>query len=303
MLGVLLFLPLALLDVLRAPATSELRDLFFAFSGPFWPVIVPLIAGSAVHAMHSTDSSRGAALPIGLVASAAVYLILPRDWMPEFRFATPFLVLTALTLALAGERLAALLNVVTADAQRPLLYRRGVAIVALIGFAGWALHFHDRTAHFLARPTVPFSVIEAVNGQSANAVADRLGIGGDIAPASHSILLPDIGGALWSSDLRIYDLAGLIDPTIARTLWYDRPALHRYIFNEIRPTFILTHSVWTEASGLRVGLGSLCKLYVPVSEVIAPEELDALGFGPEFYVRRDVLAHDQKLHADSCPSI
>ena len=65
-----------------------------------------------------------------------------------------------------------------------------------------------------------------------------------------SFLLPDIGGTLFYSELVIFDLAGLTDATIARTLGRDKEALHNYIFNELKPTFIHTHEYWAVVSDL-----------------------------------------------------
>ena len=64
--------------------------------------------------------------------------------------------------------------------------------------------------------------------------------------AQASVLLPDLGGTLYNSGVRIYDLGMLGDKTIARTLRRDRPAFYDYIFEEAKPTFIHVHDTWTQ---------------------------------------------------------
>ena len=49
-----------------------------------------------------------------------------------------------------------------------------------------------------------------------------------------------MGGALWASELATYDLLGLTDQRIARTIGRDQPSFHDYVFDEVRPTFIKT---------------------------------------------------------------
>ena len=63
-----------------------------------------------------------------------------------------------------------------------------------------------------------------------------------------SLLVPDIGGTLYYSKLRIYDLAGLCDKVIARTYNTDQGAFRNYIFEETKPTFIYTHGWFTSVN-------------------------------------------------------
>lgn len=62
-----------------------------------------------------------------------------------------------------------------------------------------------------------------------------------------SLLTADVGGALFFTSLRIYDLGMLTDRTIAQTLGSgvhspSRKLFHDYIFEQVRPTFILTRA-------------------------------------------------------------
>ncbi|MEM7530774.1 MAG: hypothetical protein AAF639_01245, partial [Chloroflexota bacterium] len=61
---------------------------------------------------------------------------------------------------------------------------------------------------------------------------------------SGSLLVADVGGALYYSDLKIYDLVGLTNPEFAAIVRTDRVALHNYIFEEVQPTFITIAASW-----------------------------------------------------------
>ena len=165
-------------------------------------------------------------------AGLAIYVILPTDWMPEYRFATP---------AIVGVHVA--LGVALAPLARRVGPRLGAAALALVvGVQGG--HFAERTRAFTQDPTVPFATVQAENGLALNRLADRLGVRGG------SVLAPDLGGTLWASALRVHDLAGLCDRTVARALGADPDRLHAYLFAELRPTFVVTHSVWSAAAEL-----------------------------------------------------
>lgn len=65
-----------------------------------------------------------------------------------------------------------------------------------------------------------------------------------------SFLVPDIGGTLYYSNLRIIDLAGLCDKTIAKTRRYNLSAFHEYVFEDVKPTIIHIHGYFTAVSRL-----------------------------------------------------
>jgi hypothetical protein len=104
--------------------------------------------------------------------------------------------------------------------------------------------FVPRARAYAAAPALPFSVVTELNGRQFNRFADALGL------REASFLVPDIGGALWASRLRIYDLAGLTDRTVARTLRKDPEAFHQYVLGEVRPTFVLVHGPWAVMAAL-----------------------------------------------------
>lgn len=156
--------------------------------------------------------------------------------------------------------------------------------MAAVGLA--LVTFAPRSLLFAAQPTVPFAEVEANFGLRFNRFAAALGI------ENGSILLPDVGGTLWSSRLRVYDLGGLCDRTIARTLGKDRKALHDYIFTVARPTFIHTHEYWTAVAALEAD-PRLKRDYVPLLLHLEPKVIeltDGRPFRSGDFVRKDAVA-------------
>ena len=212
------------------------RDLFVSVGGPLGDVFLAALVLGTAYLAGTRRLRRGQVVlgAFGLLA-LALYLLLPEDWMPEYRFATPFFVLGYLYAVLLAD---ALLDVLATrpDWRRATAF--GLVAVSLIG--SLAL-FQPRSAAFAAHPTVP---LQRVVDQYARRF-DRLSALVDGAPVS--VLLPDIGGMLLESHVRVYDLAGLIDRTVARTLQQGNLAgFHDYIFDEARPTFIYVRQ-WTTA--------------------------------------------------------
>jgi hypothetical protein len=150
--------------------------------------------------------------PLGMMAIAGgIFALMPPDWMPDRRFGTAFVP--------AASVLAAL-----------VLSRHRAALMALVCVS--VIFSGVRLANQYRNPTVPVTHV----------IADSLRFN---AMGGESILLPDIGGALLTSRLRVYDLAGLTDRTIARTLYKDKPGFHDYVFRDLKPTYIKVHTVWT----------------------------------------------------------
>lgn len=173
--------------------------------------------------------------PLTFAACAAmIYVGLPGDWMREFRFATPFFPFVYASGALLG---AAVVRELVPDPGR----RRVVsAVAAVTALALTLLLFIPRTRAYAATPAFPFLQAKGTIGLRFNRFAAALEL-----PEGSSFMGADVGGALWSSRLRIYDLAGLTDRTVARTLRNQRRQFHDYVFDVAQPTFILVHSGWT----------------------------------------------------------
>jgi hypothetical protein len=103
------------------------------------------------------------------------------------------------------------------------------------------------------------------------------------------VLLPDVGGMLLWSKLRVVDLAGLCDVTLARTLFRDPEAARAYVFGERRPTFIHAADIWAKAASLEAD-PRFAADYVPIFAYDAAEDPPAAGHASGLFVRRDALA-------------
>ena len=142
-------------------------------------------------------------------------------------------------------------------ARRPLASALGITAAAGLS----AAVFVSPSLLFAARPTVPFSQVADDYGVAFNRYAEMLDVQGG------SILLPDLGGTLYTSRLRVHDLAGLCDRTIGRTLRRNPAAFHDYVFDTLRPTFIHTHEYWTAVAGLDLD-PRFRRDYVPLVEYV-----------------------------------
>jgi len=136
----------------------------------------------------------------------------------------------------------------------------------------------------MRKPTVPFIKIAKFYGYKLNDYAKLLNV------KKGSFLLPDVGGALYYSNLRIYDLAGLTDKTIARTLGKNQQEFYDYVFENIKPTFIHTHGFWTYKSQFDKD-ERFRKDYIPIKEGV--DNWILKKYGMEIYsgdyVRRDIF--------------
>lgn len=202
------------------------------------PLTALLAVGVAFLAWHRRLRWEHAAPLVFAACAALTYILLPGDWMGEYRFAIPFY-----PFFYAGG---VLLAVSVARELIPDPGRRKAAgwAAAAVSLGLALILFLPRTQDYAANPALPFSMVQEKDGERFNRFADALGI------AEGSFLVPDVGGALWSSRLRIYDLGGLADRTIARTLKKDQAAFYEYVFGEVRPTFILAHGPWAVAAAL-----------------------------------------------------
>jgi hypothetical protein len=160
-----------------------------------------------------------------------------------------------------------------------------VLVCMLLGFC--ALDSVQRSATFLKEPVVDFRWVAERYGKKLNNFADALDL------KDGSALLADIGGALYCSRIRIHDLAGLCDKTIARTLRRSNGAFRDYVFHELRPTFIHTHGYWTLAARFFKD-GRFSRDYVPIDENVDEWIMQKTGqqLRSGYYVRREVVERD-----------
>jgi hypothetical protein len=223
-----------------------------------------------------------------LSLSAAAYLLLPLDWMPLFRFATPFIVLlVGFCVALASAWVRATIR----PAMRQLLS----SAIALIAVAGTLDYYAPLTAHFREYPTVPFATVAQAYGERFNAYAERLGV------TNGSLFLPDLGGTLTYSGLRVCDLAGLCDRTTGRTLGRDPDAYRDYVFEVVRPTFIHAHDFWARIADLEAD-PRFRRDYLPLFEIEDPwiaEHFHICRHSGD-WVRRDAVAGNEASYQALC---
>ncbi|MCX6031081.1 MAG: hypothetical protein NT169_17510 [Chloroflexi bacterium] len=313
------------LITLQPPIVARILDLVAAVTGRglAGPVLLAALVATVYLASTRGLGRQHLILGVFLLAAAAVYLLLPNDGMAEYRFATAFVILFYLFVAMLTDRVlgrlfasnaerdaSALPPFGTADEKqptgleaiaglsvgdrnrlKPLIQNRGdifrtavTALLIVVVLAGAAFHFARRSAKFAEYLPVPFAIVRDNNAYRYDDYAAELGI------SQSSVLLPDLGATLYYSQVKVYDLGALADKTIARTLWRDRPALRDYIFETARPTFIHIHDVWTYLARLDED-PRFQRDYAPIYEY--PDawvmQRHGLTLSSGDYVRRDAL--------------
>ncbi|MFZ5921410.1 MAG: hypothetical protein ACOYY3_10200 [Chloroflexota bacterium] len=223
------------------------------------------------------------ALLLALIA-LALYALMPLDWMGEFRFSTPFYVPFYVLAFGVFEGLWTRLAL-------PARYRNLLTFATLVFILTVsAVTFGLRTVKFASQPPVDFTAIRTDYAERFDRYADLLGL------RDASVLLPDLGATLYYSRLRVYDLAGLTDKTVARVLYRDQAALHDYIFETARPTFIHVHAGWSYLAGLD-GDPRFRRDYVPIHEWVEPYVQERWGVDVYSgdYVRKEALQGNDSL--------
>jgi hypothetical protein len=191
-------------------------------------IVAPLLAARAGRLSRAQEAT-------GLLYACTTvhFVLLPPDWMAEYRFGTPFVLVGLPWLAWCTH------DVLIASAgTHPLRRRAATAVVVLLVVTGFAIDV-KRLRAFHAQPTVPLDRVIKFSALPYNNAAARLGL------PEASLLAPDIGGLLMESRLTVIDLAGLSDRTIARSIGKDQQRFYAYVFEERQPTFIHTHDYWT----------------------------------------------------------
>ncbi|MDT8390993.1 MAG: hypothetical protein RRC34_10850 [Lentisphaeria bacterium] len=228
---------------LLSPPWQSMQATFTLFSAAFsWMagLIMIFLTGMCFHLLFFRTKSSKTILLIPFVGvSWAVFCLLPPDWMGEFRFANLFyLLMPLLFFTCVAELFSDSFN--QRFWQKALL--SGVTLLVAIQSL---MTYSPRSGRFSTQPTVPFKVIARRYAVKFNDYADRLNTG------ATTFLCPDLGGALYFSRHRIYDLGGLCDKTIARCFRRrDYAAVADYILDDLQPIFIHMHEVWSVKSGL-----------------------------------------------------
>ncbi|HVO72648.1 MAG TPA: hypothetical protein VMT35_01380 [Ignavibacteriaceae bacterium] len=214
-----------------------------------------------------------------LAVSIINYFLLPEDWMKEYRFATPFFpILYSYLLILFG-------NFINKFKWKNLRKEISFTILVIIFLLPAALSFQKRSYVFRNNPTVPFQMVVDKYCSTFDNYASLFHV------KNGSLLLPDIGGPLYYSKLKIYDIAGLTDRTIAKTLEINQKDFYDYIFKTIKPTFIHVHEIWA----YRANLDSDKRFredYEPITEYIEPsieKKYGNLRVYSGNYIRKDIL--------------
>jgi len=223
-----------------------------------------------------------------LTFSGLIYILLPRDWMAEYRFATIFFPFFYTYLFIVSKKTIEKLR--WQNSRKFLL-----AVILIIIFIGPSIvDFAKRTYQFRNKPTVPFLKVVKIYSATFDNYAKMLNV------KNGSFLLPDIGGTLYYSKLRIYDLGGLTDKTIAITLGKKQKEFYDHVFDKLKPTFIHTHGGWTYLANFDLDK-RFREDYLPIRERIEPYSMQEYGIsvimrpdaGEKFYsgdyMRKDVL--------------
>ncbi len=216
-----------------------------------------------------------------------IYALLPGDWMGEWRFATPLIMMAWTCAFVAIAQGVACLRGRWATRRRLVL---AAAALVILAHAAW-MHW-PRTRAFAEEPTVPFERVVSEYGLRFNDYADRLGI--DDA----TMLCPDLGGTLYFSRHRVIDLAGLADREIAQLRKHEPKVLRDYVLGTLKPTFVHVHDPWARS----VYLHDDPRFAVDYAPIVAiPVGSDPITGQPRYYngewVRRDALTDLSKLEA------
>ena len=165
-----------------------------------------------------------------LLAAWAAYVLLPPDWMGEFRFGTSAIVLLCLVIA-------SLIGDLSTSAGRS--HRRLISLAAGVVLISAAAANGPRLGRFASEPTVPFRGVAVRFGLAFNLYAERLSI------RDASLACPDVGGTLYFSEHLVFDLGGLCNRDVARAMHQGPKALQEIVLGDLRPTFIHLHGVWS----------------------------------------------------------
>ncbi|MFC4004687.1 hypothetical protein ACFS2C_24610 [Prauserella oleivorans] len=173
-------------------------------------------------------------VPLGLAIVA--YTVLEPDWMYQLRFATPIWILGALAATLAaGEALR------YARTRSRAWIAVGLVAVLLPTGASFAHAADD----FRTDPNISACYVADRFGRTFNGYADILGL------ERGSLVLPDLGGSALTSRLHLIDMAGLTNHRFAQLVReHDNAGQAKYVFEELKPTFIHTRQPWTNGNGL-----------------------------------------------------
>jgi tetratricopeptide (TPR) repeat protein len=274
-----------LASLAHAPAATfhKLVDLCEGVAGPAgaWILLAAALGVAVLAARRRLRPHAGVAALLAAIAMAA-YVAVDDDWMREYRFGT---------LAAAFSIVAAVAAFAEIAGGAKPAFRRPVALAGAALAVSVAWQGVPRLARFAENPTVPYRDVERI-ARRMDAYADLLGL------REGSVLLPDVGATLVDSRLTVYDLAGLCDPDVIRTIkagtpvWrFHHPEFFDWLFGTLKPTFISTHDFWTLVAALEDD-PRFAREYVAVNAY--DDRYVAATYGRRLhagdFVRRDALA-------------
>lgn len=210
-----------------------------------------------------------------LLTASVDYMLMPNDWMREYRFATPFIALFFTYIVVLAN---SYLQSFSGWTKQIRVLVVALVVICMLVQVTVCL---KRTVVFAQNPTLPFVRVAELFGFKFNRYAKVIGTN------KASLLCPDLGGTLYYSKLRVYDLAGLCDRTIAKTAYKNNKALfHNYVFETIKPTFIHVQDYWTGVAKFDEDPRFRAD-YIAIYECI-----ERNGELPGDYVRKDVIADE-----------
>lgn len=164
------------------------------------------------------------------------------DWMRGFRWMS-LLAPSATVLLAVG--LHALLSPLVQ--RTPAAYRTLAAISLPALFVGglWGPKHYDNTTWFAkeGKNESPHRIKRRVN--FTNGLKERLFLDDRLVN-----LDMDMGAFLWWNEQSMVDVAGLVNVPIAVHTWADRPFVHEYLLEEVRPHLAHMHGHWANTTEL-----------------------------------------------------
>jgi hypothetical protein len=168
-------------------------------------------------------------VPFGLTVVA--FIVLEFDWMGHLRFATPVWTLGAFGGAVV---------VVEALAAARLRGRIALACLLVVALVSTVSGLYDQGTSYRANVKTAMCIVAQRDAQTINGLADVLKL-----PDSAQVGLIDLGGTSLGSRLRVLDLAGLGDKTVADHLLHsDVAGVRDYVFNSEKPELITFIGSW-----------------------------------------------------------
>lgn len=252
----------------------KIHHLGRGIAGPLgWlAVVFPLLGwaflwkkGQAGFALHLT----GGFYLLGII----IFLLLPYDWLWWYRYATPF-VLWVYVIGVFSAKEVIPVRVKSARWRRAVLTALWAGVLAgsmvIAGYTGWRLS---------QAPIVPFEEVAEKYGRRINEAADLLEI------HEGSLLLPDLGGTLYESRLKVHDLAGFLDTRIRQTGISHAPEFYTYVFEELKPTFIHVHGIWLDETAFETD-----PRFIAQYDTLATGRSAGSGLRYGYFVRKEVVA-------------